>query len=200
MRHQLLACAALCLFATVVRAEEKSDTPQIVRFGEEQFELAYELETATNDMKEYLLPGESLKKWTKLVGIYKYPQIHDPRAFAEHMGEMVQAQNPRARSYVGFDPQTGEATIDFVTWPIDNKFVEFNLFKFKRDGANGIVAHQYAVRDYNDKNLFVKNLQQLRKESYKTMMQEGLVIEDAKGEAEVKSNTSARSQGETQQR
>jgi hypothetical protein len=80
---------------------------------------------------------------------------------------------------MAYDPKTGVAVIDFVTWPVDAKFIEYNVFKFERHAEKGIVGYQYAVRDYNDKKTFFKNLEALRKQSLKTMSDKGVVIPSA---------------------
>ena len=48
--------------------------------------------------------------------------------------------------------------VDFVTWPADPAFVEFNIFKYTRKPGGGLVAQQYALRDYQDTTGFLRSL------------------------------------------
>jgi hypothetical protein len=180
MRHVLSLLVVVSFFPAAAIAAEKADLPvETVRFGDQHFELAWEIKSASNNMKEFIPKGQTLRSWTTFVGVYEYPLIDDPRAFAHQMAESIKHQNPRAQSAMAYDPKTGVAIIDFVTWPVDAKFIEYNVFKFERHPEKGIVGYQYAVRDYNDKRTFFKNLEALRKQSLKTMSVEGVVVHSA---------------------
>ena len=42
------------------------------------------------------------------------------------------------------------AIIDFLVGPPDNSFVEYNVFKYAKRPAGGIIAQQYALRAYGE--------------------------------------------------
>lgn len=176
---RLLSLLSYCvlLFATSAYAVESRSKPaEVARFGESEFHLAYESDTAVGTIKEYIPEGESLKRWTQLIGVYTYPRIDNPLEFARTMEQMVAEQNPRARSSVGYDRVKNEAIIDFTTWPAGGEYLEFNIFKYKQDGRGGLIAHQYAVRTYGDKTAFMKDLAKLRAKAFKTMTTQGVTI------------------------
>jgi hypothetical protein len=110
------------------------------------------------------------------------------------MAESAKHQNPRAQSAVAYNAKTGVSIVDFVTWPVDAKFVEYNVFRFERHPRKGIVGYQYAVRDYQDKKTFFKNLETLRKQSIKTMTEEGVVIQSAATDRKAALNSTGTSQ------
>src|SRR5262249_9678018 len=107
-------------------------------------------ETASERLKEYLPEGQKLESWTKLASIREYPNLNDPRAVAENLVRALKQQNPAAQSAMIQNPKTGEVIVDFVTWPSDTAFVEFNIFRYSRNPRGGLIAQQYALREYKD--------------------------------------------------
>jgi hypothetical protein len=108
--------------------------------------------------REYIPPREKLASWTKLASIREYPKLDDPRAVAANPVRALKQQNPAAQSATIENPTTGEVIVDFVTWPADRTFVEFNIFKYTRRPGGGLVAQQYAVREYQDTTGFLRGL------------------------------------------
>ncbi|MCE7878565.1 MAG: hypothetical protein DYH14_14870 [Betaproteobacteria bacterium PRO3] len=71
-------------------------------------------------------------------------------------------------------PKSGDVIVDFITWPPDRAFVEFNLFRYgKRDGG-GVVAQQYALRAYGDPGDFLRRLKSERPKLVDAMAKAGL--------------------------
>lgn len=105
-----------------------------------------------NDDKlvEFIRKEETFKNWTKLVG-YRYqhmPQIeNDPRKAALGLEHIVKRTNPKARARVITNKQRSEAIIDFLTWPKDGKYMEFNVFRYvKSTDGKAVVSLQLAYR------------------------------------------------------
>jgi hypothetical protein len=86
----------------------------------------------------------------------------------------LERQNPAGQSAMIENPATGEVIVDFVTWPADRAFVEFNIFKYARKPRGGLVAQQYALRDYQDTTGFLKSLRPVRERLVGLMAKEGL--------------------------
>jgi hypothetical protein len=72
------------------------------------------------------------------------------------------------------NPATGEVIVDFVTWPADHAFVEFNVFKYARRAGGGLIAQQYALRDHQDTTAFLRGLRPVRERLGGLMAKEGL--------------------------
>jgi uncharacterized membrane protein len=83
-------------------------------------------------VKEYIPAGERLESWTKLASIREYPKLGDPRAVAANLVRALKQQNPAAQSSVIENPATGDVIVDFVMWPANRAFVEFNVFRYAR--------------------------------------------------------------------
>lgn len=103
----------------------------------------------SNKLIEYVRDGETFEKWTKLVG-YAYKKVlgldNSPPKFAAALGQAVKATNPGAQFQIVENPTTGEVLIDFLTWPKDGSYMEFNVFKIKKaDDGLGIYTLQLAM-------------------------------------------------------
>lgn len=99
---------------------------------------------------EYVREGESFEKWTKLIG-YRYQQLpglgNDPVKYATFMAQMVKRANPQANSQIIKNEQSNEAVLDFLTWPRDAQFMEFNVFRFwKSKDGKAVVSLQLSHR------------------------------------------------------
>lgn len=136
--------------------------------------LAWQGGSAGETVREYVPPGETLGSWTKLASIREYPKLDEPRAVAANLVRALKQQNPAAQSAMIENPATGEVIVDFVTWPADRAFVEFNIFKYARRPGGGLVAHQYALREYQDTTGFLRSLRPVRERLVGLMAKEGL--------------------------
>jgi hypothetical protein len=76
-------------------------------------------------------------------------------------------------------PETGDVIVDFVVWPPDVSFVEFNVFKYSKREEGGIEAQQYAVRAYGKEGQeFLKGLKAVRERLVPLMAEDGLAVEN----------------------
>ncbi|HJV76388.1 MAG TPA: hypothetical protein VJ654_19355 [Noviherbaspirillum sp.] len=97
---------------------------------------------------EFVRPTESFDKWTKLIGC-RYQQVpalgNDPIKYALAMARLVKQTNPQAPVKVSQNEQSGEAIVDFLTWPPDQSYMELNVFRFwKSKDGNAVVSIQFA--------------------------------------------------------
>lgn len=148
--------------------------PQRLAFDGQILVLAWQGGSPGETVREYIPPGERLESWTKLASLREYPKLDDPRAVVASLVRALKQQNPAAQSAMIENPATGEVIVDFVTWPADRAFVEFNIFKYARKPGGGLVAQQYALRDYQDTTGFLKSLRPVRERLVGLMAKEGL--------------------------
>ncbi len=99
---------------------------------------------------EFVRESESFDKWTKLVG-FRYQQLsridNDPTKAAAILAQIVKASNPKAQSRVIVSKEKSEAMIDFLTWPPDRAYMEFNVFRYaKSTDGKAVVSLQLAYR------------------------------------------------------
>ena len=105
-----------------------------------------------------------------------YPNHDDPKTLAANLVRMLKQQNPDAPSRMIQNPETGDVIVDFVTWPADSAFAEFNVFRYSKKRGGGLVAYQYAVRDYTDLRAFLKGPGPVRQRLVDLMSKDGLVL------------------------
>ncbi|TAK91330.1 MAG: hypothetical protein EPO06_05060 [Burkholderiaceae bacterium] len=99
---------------------------------------------------ELIREYEAFEHWTRLVA-FRYQQMpalgNDPKNVVQAVNKTLLVTNPKARSKILLNEKTGEAIIDFLTWPPDESFMEFNVFRYvkSRDGK-AVVSLQLAYR------------------------------------------------------
>jgi hypothetical protein len=171
-----ISIASLC--AVVLAAVPGlSAIQESVSFDGQRMVLAARGENPGETVREYIPPDQKLESWTRLASIREYPRLNDAKAVVANMLELLKRQNPQARSATVENAKTGEVVVDFVTWPPDESFVEFNVFRYGPREGGGLVAHQYALRDYTDPKGFLRRLKPLRLRLVRLMADQGLTVE-----------------------
>lgn len=170
-----LALAASMAFAAMsAHALDAFPGAKAVTFDGRRLAQAAQGGTPVEAWREFVPSGEPIARWTRLASIREYPTHADPMALATGLLRALKQQNPDAPSAIIRNPSTGEVIVDFITWPPDRAFTEFNLFRYgKRDGG-GVVAQQYALRHYGDAGEFLRGLKAERTRLVELMAKEGL--------------------------
>jgi len=173
---KVAALAPAAAGPTPVGAGPANSGKETVTFDGQTLIFAFQGENPGESLKEYIPQGETLTSWTRLASIREYPKLNDPMAVVANLVSFLKQQNPKAPSKTMQNSVTGEVVVDFVTWT--NEFAEFNVFKYAKKPGGGLIAQQYAVREYKDQIGFLKNLRPLRERLVDLMMKEGLQIGD----------------------
>ena len=163
MRHPLKVLFLILFLGQGAVAQESS-----INFDNETFTKLFKGRDQNGDkFLEFVRESESFKKWTKLIGLrhQKLPGIaNDPQKAAKGMARVVKMSNPDAQSRVIANPKTSEALIDFLTWPSDRKFMEFNVFRFVRSpDGNAVVSLQIAYRFTDTSAAGINKFREIRK-------------------------------------
>lgn len=177
MRQLVVAFVVLACVVNVVRAENP-DSPQKVetlRFDGQTLELAFEGNDPGATIKEFIPAGETLDTWTKLAAIREFDNLDDPAAYGVATVEELKKKYPLSPSSLIENPKTGGVIVDFVVWPEDASFAEFNVFLYEKRPGGGLISQQYALRAYGDDSVeFLKNLRPLRERLVELMAKDGL--------------------------
>lgn len=168
---------AVCAPGFVYADDNPEGKKETVSFNGHTLVLAFEGENPSETVKEFLPTGQRLDSWKQLASIRKYPKLDNPKLVAENLVRVLKQQNPEAPHQLTQDPKTGAVVVDFVTWPRNQAFVEFNVFKYMKTDGGGLVAHQYALRNYDEQEKFLRQLKPLRARLVKLMTEKGLAIE-----------------------
>ena len=98
-------------------------------------------------LAEYIRPDQTVDNWTTLVAVRNFPKLDDPSAAAAQLVKTLKESNPEARFQLLVKQDESEAMVDFITWPKDGSYAEFNVFRYlKRPGYAGLIAYQFAYR------------------------------------------------------
>jgi len=172
--------AAALLAAPRVAAEQaasKSAAKATVMFDGVAMVQAAEGDTPGEHWREFIPAGEDLKSWTRLASIREYPKLDDPKTVAGNLVRALRRQNPQAGSAILENKKTGEIIVDFITWPDDHKFVEFNLFRYGRHPNGGVIVQQYALRRYENTSGFLAAFKSERQRLVNMMATRGLSVQ-----------------------
>ena len=182
MRYVFLLAALVNFLAAPSAAQDvdavapgKLAAAEMISFDGHKLALAWEANNNGERTREYLPEGQKLDSWTILASIREYPNLNDHHAVVGNLVRQLKKQNPPAPVGLIENPTTGDVIVDFVVWPEDGAFVEFNIFKYGKNEAGGIVAQQYALRAYGDKaEDFLRGLKPLRERLISEMAAGGL--------------------------
>lgn len=158
-------------------AEPTLSSAKSLTFDGQTLNLAWEGGTADAPIREYIPAGENLEKWTHLASIREWVDLNDPIELAAGTLETVKQTYPGAPHNMAENPDTGETVIDFLVGPPDGSFVEYNIFKYAKRPGGGVIAQQYAVRNYDNPTEFAdKELSAIRGRVINEMATDGLQI------------------------
>ncbi len=173
-----LLISACCVHLLYADEPETSAATETVHFDGEVLGLAFEGDDPNATIKEYLPAGETLDSWTRLAAIRQFSHIEDPAAYAAATLKQLKENYPQSPSAVVEDPDSGAVVLDFVVWPEDASFVEFNVFRYEKRSGGGLISQQYALRAYGENSEpFLKDLRSLRERLVEKMAGEGLQVE-----------------------
>jgi hypothetical protein len=142
-----LYLAAACL---LVASVSQAQTVPIVLDGEPYTKRFVGQPPNGDQLIELIRENETFEHWTRLIA-FRYQQLpalgNDPKNVVQAISKSLLTTNPQARSDVLANDKTGEAMINFLTWPPDASFMEFNVFRYikSRDGK-AVVSLQLAYR------------------------------------------------------
>lgn len=171
---RLALLLAVALVASTAHALDAFPGARAVTFDGKRLVHAAEGGTPVERWREFVPEGEAIARWTRLASIREYPGHSDPKALATGLLRALKQQNPDAPSSIIQHPATGEVIVDFISWPSDRAFTEFNLFRYGRREGGGVVAQQYALRVYGDAGAFLRGLKAERTRLVEVMAKEGL--------------------------
>jgi hypothetical protein len=159
---------------------------EVVRFDGHSLVLAFQDNNNGNTIKEYIPAGETLERWTRLAGLYEYPNLDDPQAVVDGLVEQLKRRSSDILYNVRTDSLTKAVIVDFLIWPEGTtkpenaEYVEFNIFRYEPKRGGGLTAQQYAIRRYDNKNDFIENLRSWKDRLVRQMTDEGLTMKSGK--------------------
>jgi hypothetical protein len=135
--------AALAVSCMASHAEEVA-----LSFDNRQWELGYHTVTDQQEIREFVLKGESVKKWTELVTVQAFPGLQlnvDPEDYMNGMAASLKKACPGAKVKL---IRKGASDIVFE-WEINSCSGQDNQYEIDRiiAGDRAMYVLHYAIKD-----------------------------------------------------
>lgn len=163
---------SLFVFAQSAKAEE-------IHFNSNVFILKYSSLSTLNKgyENEYFLNDENRENWTKMVGIYYYPEVSNPIKFADKETKNVEANEINVLLKYIENKKADKAALSYLQNGSCNgkNYFEYNIFKYEKHPDKGIMALRYAIRYFFTSNDEIAKIANKVKEENDEYMQ--IIIE-----------------------
>lgn len=150
LAFMLLLIISIFAFNQIAKAEE-------IHFNNDVFILKQSSMSAINKgyENEYFLKNENIDNWTKLIGIYYYPEVSNPIKFADNECKSIEANDINVLLKYIENKKADKAALSYLQNGSINgrNFFEYNIFKYEKHPDKGMMALRYAIRYFfNNKN------------------------------------------------
>ncbi len=151
----ILLLVGYLFFVQAAKAED-------IHFNNDIYKLQFsQLSSETGRyVNEYYLNGENKSNWSKMIGIYYYPQISTPRKFADKTEkEVEQKENVAILKFIENKKQD-KALFSFLEngETNGNKYFEYNIYKYEDHPHKGMMVLRYAKRYFFKTNDEITNI------------------------------------------
>ncbi len=124
-----------------------AEAGQSIEFDGDSYVEQFANATPEIRLMEFVRPNETVDHWTKLLAVRNFTQLDDPGQSAAAVGKTLQQMQPEAKYRLLEKEDGSEAIIDFITWPADASYLEFNIHRYlKKPGLPGLVSYQFAYK------------------------------------------------------
>ncbi len=162
MFKKILTIIALFLGSAFCLAED-------IHFDNEVYTLKYSsLAPNTNGYgNEYFKKYENVSNWTKMIGIYYYPDENNPLKYAEDFDKKVENTENSVLLKLIENKKSDKAAISFLVNGCENakKYFEYDIYKFEKHPDKGMVVLKYAVKHFFTNEDEIKQIAQKVKEN-----------------------------------
>ena len=109
---------------------------------------------------EYFRSSENVGNWTKMIGVYYYPEEKDPVKYAENFDKTVENTENSVLLKLIENKKADKAAISFLVNGCENakKYFEYDIYRFEKNPNKGIMVLKYAVKHYFTNNAEIKSI------------------------------------------
>ena len=140
-----------------------------IHFDNEVYTLKYSaLAPKTNGYgNEYFTKYENVSNWSKMIGIYYYPDEKDPVKFAENFDKTVESTDNSVLLKLIENKKSDKAAISFLVNGCENakKYFEYDIYKFEKHPDKGMLVLKYAVKHFFTNDNEINQIAQKVKEN-----------------------------------
>ena len=127
-----------------------------IHFDNEVYKLKFSaLAPQTNGYgNEYYKNNEDTSNWTKMIGVYYYPNENDPVKYAQNFDKTIENTDNSVLLKLIENKKTNKAVISFLVNGCENakKYFEYDIYKFEKHKTKGMVVSKYAVKHFFTKS------------------------------------------------
>lgn len=155
MKKFLFTILALILPHIVCNAEE-------IHFENEVYKLKFSaIAPQTQGYgNEYFRNTENIGNWSKMIGVYYYPNENNPVKYAENFDKTVENTENSVLLKLIENKKADKAVISFLVNGCENakKYFEYDIYKFEKYKNKGILVVRYAVKHFFTNNEQIKTI------------------------------------------
>ena len=137
-----------------------------IHFDNEVYKLKYSsLAPQTKGYgNEYFRYSENVGNWTKMIGVYYYPEVSNPLKYAEDFDKTVENTENSVLLKLIENKKADKAAISFLVNGCENakNYFEYDIYRFEKNPVKGMVVLKYAVKHFftndNDIKLIAENI------------------------------------------
>ena len=133
-----------------------------IHFDNEVYKLKYSsLAPQTKGYgNEYFRNSENVGNWTKMIGVYYYPEEKDPVKYAENFDKTIENTENSVLLKLIENKKADKAAISFLVNGCENakKYFEYDIYRFEKNPNKGIMVLKYAVKHYFTNNTEIKSI------------------------------------------
>jgi len=127
-----------------------------IHFDNEVYKLKYSAPVPkTNGYgNEYFRNTENAGNWTKMIGVYYYPEEQNPVKFAGNFDKIVENTENSVLLKLIENKKSDKAAISFLVNGRENarNYFEYDIYKFEKNPDRGMMAVKYAEKYYFTNN------------------------------------------------
>lgn len=154
MTRALLSILTILVLSTSAYAENPTFSPEtlpeVITFQGIEMRKAFQDAKDGTFIVEYLPEGETLDNWVSMFAVRREAVDALPVEKAKGVAIHLKKINPQFRSQVVVNKTTGVAGIDFLVWPENDAYGEFNSWKYMQGEPGWLYSFQFGRRGYTD--------------------------------------------------
>jgi len=116
---------------------------------------------------EYFKKDEDVSNWTKMIGVYYYPNEKSPLEFAKNFDNTIENTDNSILLKIVENKKNDKAVLSFLVNGSENSknFFEYDVYKFEKHPQNGMIVSKYASKHFFKNNDEISKIAQDIKEN-----------------------------------
>lgn len=169
----IILCALLCSQIVCLANE--------IHFDNEVYKLKFSA-IAPNTSgfgNEYFKDDENVSNWTKMLGVYSYPNEDNPIKYAQKFDSTIENTENTVLLKRIENKKTNKSVVSFLVNGSENgrKYFEYDVYKFEKHPQKGMLVTKYASKNYFENESEIDEIaKQIKNDNDKYL--EMLVISD----------------------